>query len=49
LAHSEHDFRVRLEPDIDRTEVSEEEIDLVWSVFEELIRLANIYSPEKND
>lgn len=46
MAHLEHKLTVKLEPEIDQMEVSEREIDLVWSVFQELIRLANIYSPE---
>ncbi|MCE5257246.1 MAG: hypothetical protein LLF89_10440 [Spirochaetaceae bacterium] len=46
MAHSKRKLTLELEPEIDRMEVSEKEIDLVWSVFPELIRLANIYSPE---
>ena len=49
MAHSERDFCLRIEPELNRIEISEEEIDLVWSVFQELIRLANVYLPEESD
>jgi hypothetical protein len=40
---------VDVETELAERQISEEEIDLVWSVFSELIRVANSYLREDED
>lgn len=44
MASSIHDFHVQFNPEMDLKPVTEDEIELVWSVFQDLIRFANTYS-----
>ncbi len=49
MAHSEHDLSLGLETESNQMEISQEEIDLVWSVLQDVIRLADAYGSEDED
>ena len=45
----EPNFVLKLEAEISEKEISAEEIDLIWSVLGDVIRMANTYDLEESD